>query len=257
MHEIITLMGIEVKVTSETLENGEVTLKVDSPDSAILIGRKGRSLASLQYLVNRMIQRGEGDDAGERITVDIEGYLGRRQEALEDLASRLAQRAKETGRRQRTKPMSSQERRIIHLALEGDEEIRTFSVGDPAARYVIVAPKEEKGGSEDDRERSPRERGGRGGRGRRGGGHRNGGERNGGERSGGERRAHPPRNTEEQHDSEGESSDANGGDQQEAHSNNGPRRRRRFRRGGRGRGPRPDNNGAPQSDTPASEPQDA
>ena len=237
VNEVIQRMGIDATITSATDESGAASIKIESPDSAILIGRKGRSLESLQYLVNRMSPRSDADE-GERITIDIEGYLDRRQEALEDLAHRLADRARESGRRQRTKPMTSQERRVVHVALEGDETIKTYSVGDSGDRYVIIAPKDEKpGGGED---RPPRGRGYRGNRGPRGG----------------ERRDHGSRgpNGPQQPRQEGESSA--GGERQHADGNGTAPRRRRNRRGGRGRGPRPETP-AVQSDAVESGPQDS
>ncbi|HRI88295.1 MAG TPA: KH domain-containing protein, partial [Candidatus Hydrogenedentes bacterium] len=252
LQQVVQLMGIDAKISSELGENGAITLRVESEDSAILIGRKGRSLESMQYLINRMIQRGEGEE-GERITIDIEGYLDRRQEALEDLAMRLADRAKESGRRQRTKPMSAQERRIIHVALENDPDVRTFSHGDPVARFVVIAPKDEKQGAGEDR--PPRERGRRGGRGRR--------DDNRGPR--------PPHQTGNghQHAADGEFADGapmnDGTEQREGQRQDRPddagdgNRRRRYRRGRRGRGggggPRPD--AAPQPEAAGSESQES
>ena len=242
--EVVQRMGIEATITSATDESGAVSIKIESPDSAILIGRKGRSLESLQYLVNRMSPKTEGDE-GERITIDIEGYLGRRQEALEDLAHRLADRARESGRRQRTKPMTSQERRAIHVALEGDDTIKTYSVGDAGDRYVIIAPKDER----PDGDRPPRGRGFRGERGPRGG------DRGGDRRERGPRDPNGPQQPLQQGE-RAEGGDQPRADQPRAEDTGAPRPRRRSRRGGRGRGPRPE---APavQSDTPESGPQDS
>ncbi len=165
LQEVIRRMGIEATVTSQASEDGGICLKVDSPDSAILIGRKGRNLSSMQYLINRMVQSGESGEDTERLVIDVEGYLDRRQEALEDLARRLAQRAKETRRRVRVKPMSPQERRIIHMTLEDDPDVKTFSVGDALVRSVVIAPKDEI--AEDEQRPARRRSGGRrGGRGR-------------------------------------------------------------------------------------------
>jgi len=250
LREVFQRMGIEATVAGESGENGEVILKVTSPDSAILIGRKGRSLGAIQYLINRMVNRNDAEE-GEHITIDVEGYLGRRQEALEDLASRLAARAKESGRRQRTKPMSPQERRIIHVALEADSEVRTFSLGDANARFVVVAPKDERAGAGEDR--PPRERGRRGGRGRGPQGDR--GDRparpfqqSASESGVGESANHVP--------ADGTSEGSNGEHSQRPEGVNEDRGRRRSRRGRRGRGgPRPD--AAPQPDAAASEPQES
>lgn len=235
VREVIQRMGIEATISSATDEGGAVSVKIESPDSAILIGRKGRSLESLQYLVNRMSPKVEGEEK-DRITVDIEGYLDRRQEALEELAHRLADRARETGRRQRTKPMGSQERRAIHMALEGDETIKTFSVGDAGDRHVVIAPKDERA----DGDRPPRGRGFRGDR-----------------DHGGEPREHRPRNIfDRQNQMRAGREPDGGGDRQQIDGNGAPRRRRRSRRGGRGRGPRPDAPAAP-NDTVDSGPQES
>lgn len=178
--ELIAKMSIEATVTSHATEDGGAHINVDSPDSALLIGRKGKNLEALQYLINRMMTSAETSDA-ERFVVDIEHYLDRRREGLEDMARQLAQKAKETGRDVRVKPLSPQERRIIHLTLQDDPEIRTFSLGAATMRHVVISPKNaqrEEGGSR----RGRGSRGGRGGRGGGGGGgshHRGGSHRNG------------------------------------------------------------------------------
>ncbi len=166
LKEIIEKMGIEASVSSEVNEEG-VRLNVESPDSAILIGRKGRNLNAMQYLINRMVQHPDNEEASVgRLIVDVEDYLQRRKDSLEDLALRLAARAKETSRKVRLKPLNPQERRIIHVTLQDDPDVRTFSVGDTLVRSVIIVPK---GAERDDDGQSRRRRGGQGGRGGRGG----------------------------------------------------------------------------------------
>ena len=140
LHEIISSMGMESTVQPVESEQGGLKLAVESPDSALLIGRKGRNLTSMQYLINRIFNRQDEWQQTERIIVDVEGYLDRRRDTLEEMAVRLAERAKATGRRVRVKPLSPQERRIIHLALHEDPEVRTFSVGESNFRSVIIAP---------------------------------------------------------------------------------------------------------------------
>ncbi|MCF6283787.1 MAG: KH domain-containing protein, partial [Candidatus Hydrogenedentes bacterium] len=120
LEEIITKMGIEAKAEFTRSEDGSARLNVSSEDSAILIGRKGRNLSSMQYLINRMISRGDTNENTERLVVDVEGYVNRRRESLQEMAKSMAERAKETKRNMRLKPLSPQERRIIHLTLEGD-----------------------------------------------------------------------------------------------------------------------------------------
>jgi hypothetical protein len=138
-------------------------MNVESPDSAILIGRKGRNLQAIQYLLNRMMRPEDGETV-ERFIVDIESYLDRRRESLEEMARHLAERAKETGRDVRVKPLSPQERRIIHLTLQDDPDIRTFSLGTSSIRTVVISPKNavRTGGRDGGPSRRPR-----GGRGRR------------------------------------------------------------------------------------------
>jgi spoIIIJ-associated protein len=164
---IIEKMGIEATVAYERGEDGTARLNVDSPDSALLIGRKGRNLQSMQYLINRVMSRSDESDLTERLIVDIEGYVARRKAALEEMAGEMAQRAKATGREMRLKPLSPQERRIIHLALQDDPDVRTFSMGESLYRTVIISPKNRRGGGE--RRPSGRGEGNRSGRGRRGG----------------------------------------------------------------------------------------
>lgn len=143
LQEMIVRMGLTATVKCETTEEGDLHLVVESPDSAILIGRKGRNLSAMQYLINRMVLPETETNEGRRIVVDVEGYLDRRRTSLEDMAQRLAQRVKETGRRVRVKPLSPQERRIIHMTLQDDPDVKTFSVGESTIRSVIIAPRDE------------------------------------------------------------------------------------------------------------------
>lgn len=160
LQEIITKMGIEAKTVFTHGEDGSARLDVTSEDGAILIGRKGRTLGALQYLINRMVSQSDAAENTERIVVDVEGYVDRRRSTLEELARNMADKAKQTQRNMRLKPLSPQERRIIHVTLQDDTDIRTFSTGESLYRSVVISPKNA---------RPPRSRSGRG-RGDRGGG---------------------------------------------------------------------------------------
>lgn len=177
LQEIITRMGIAATTAFVRSDDGSARVNVSSEDSAILIGRKGRNLNAMQYLINRMISRGDTSENTERIVVDVEGYVDRRRETLQEMALAMAAKAKDTQRNMRLKPLSPQERRIIHLALQDDEDIRTYSLGDSLFRSVVISPK--------NAVRPERPRGGRSGRGgrRRGGRGRSGdyNNRNGGQ----------------------------------------------------------------------------
>lgn len=168
LEEMIAKMGITATATFVRTEDGSARINVASEDSAILIGRKGRNLSALQYLINRMISLGDTNENTERIIVDVEGYVDRRRESLQELALSMASRAKESQRNMRLKPLSPQERRIIHVTLQDDEDIRTFSLGESLFRSVVISPKN---ATRPERSRSGRgSRGGRrrGGRGRSG-----------------------------------------------------------------------------------------
>ncbi len=141
LNEVISSMGIEATVASAKSETNDIVLNVTSADSATLIGRKGRTLSSLQFLINRMTVNREDVDASDRLIVDVEGYLERRRAALTEMAHVLSARAKEAGQSVRVKPLNPQDRRVVHLALEGDEEIRTFSLGNSLHRRVVIVPK--------------------------------------------------------------------------------------------------------------------
>jgi len=165
LEEIIAKMGIEGKATFSRANDGSARLNVESPDGALLIGRKGRNLSALQYVVNRMISQGDTAETSERIVVDVEGYVERCRANLEGMARGLAQKAKELQRNMRLKPMTPQERRIIHLTLQDDPDVRTFSLGESLYRSVVISPKNAK---PEQRPAPPRGRNtrGRGGQGR-------------------------------------------------------------------------------------------
>jgi len=142
LQEVITQMGIAAQVAFVRSEDGAARLDVKSEDGAILIGRKGSTLNALQYLVNRMIPAEDGESL-ERVVVDVEGYLDRRRESLQELALSFADKAKRAGRSMKLKPMSPQERRIVHLALQEDPDVRTFSQGESLFRAVVISPRGE------------------------------------------------------------------------------------------------------------------
>ncbi len=131
--------------------------------SGLFIGKHGQTLEALQHLLMKM--SGLERENGKRIVVDTESYRARRQEALEALAGKLAQKAQRERRAVTLEPMSALDRRTLHVALANHREVTTRSVGDGVNRKVVVVPKRRSDG-----------------RGRSGGNRRRGGQ---GERSGG------------------------------------------------------------------------
>jgi spoIIIJ-associated protein len=138
-------MGLEASVTPrdpETAGDGigmiECVLDVEGDDLGILIGRRGQTLSSLQYVLNLMLSQ----KTGRRVAfgVDVDGYRRRREEALVSLAKRTASRVRGTGRSVTLEPMPPNERRIVHLALADDPAVMTVSIGEGEARKVAITP---------------------------------------------------------------------------------------------------------------------
>jgi spoIIIJ-associated protein len=117
----------------------KAVLDVRGEDLGILIGRRGDTLANLQYIVNLIVSR--RTKARAAFAVDVEGYRRRREEGLERLALRMAERVRRTGETVTLEPMPPSERRIVHLALAEDSSVVTSSMGEGEARKVSIAPR--------------------------------------------------------------------------------------------------------------------
>lgn len=123
----------------EEMGSPAVTLDIEGDDLGILIGRRGQTLAALQYLVRVIVAHQARSPA--LVTIDVEGYKQRRNESLQNLALRLAAQVK-TGQTPFTlEPMPAYERRIIHLALADHPDVTTYSVGEGDSRKVVIEPK--------------------------------------------------------------------------------------------------------------------
>ncbi|WP_096186086.1 RNA-binding cell elongation regulator Jag/EloR [Evansella halocellulosilytica] len=138
LRETIDKMGVSAYVEKEEREEG-ICLNITGEDIGVLIGKRGQTLDSLQYLTNLVANR--RSDQYLRIHLDAEGYRARRKEALETLAKRLGNKALRTKREVRLEPMSAHERKIIHTTLQNIDGIKTFSDGEEPNRRIIVAPK--------------------------------------------------------------------------------------------------------------------
>ncbi|QJB55192.1 protein jag [Pseudodesulfovibrio sp. zrk46] len=126
-----------------TIESDRVKVFIDDEEnSGLIIGREGQTLSSLQYLVNRLVSRKM--EASIRIQVDTGDYRERQDDKLRQIAEHLADKASDLGRTQSTKPLSSYHRRVVHLALQENEEVFTRSKGDGPMKRVLIVPKSRK-----------------------------------------------------------------------------------------------------------------
>ncbi len=119
-------------------DDGELILDVSGADLAVLIGRHGRTLDSLQTLVSLIVSRRLGFRFP--VVVDIEGYKARRKDKVKDMAHSAANRAVRQGSSVSLPPMSAYERRLVHLALRDDVRVMTHSEGVDPDRRVVVVP---------------------------------------------------------------------------------------------------------------------
>jgi spoIIIJ-associated protein len=136
--EITAAAGVRCRI--EITEDDEaVTASLVGGDLGLLIGRHGQTIDAIQYLANVIAWREHGDGRKD-VVVDAGGYRERRQETLEALALRSADRAKASGEPVGLEPMSSVERRIVHVRLKDVEGVQTRSEGEEPYRYVVVEP---------------------------------------------------------------------------------------------------------------------
>ena len=146
LDHLLELMGITADVSirdAETPGDGlgmaKAVLDIEGDDLGLLIGRRGETLASLQYLLNLMVGRKLTEHA--TFTVDVEGYRRRREKQLNQLARRMADQVRRTRRPVTLEPMPPNERRIVHLTLAEDREVETSSIGEGENRKVSISLK--------------------------------------------------------------------------------------------------------------------
>lgn len=145
LEELLARMGVVASVAAETgaaVEEGEppLTLDITGEDLGILIGRRGQTLASVQYIVRLIV--GHKTQAWLPIVVDVEGYKRRRNERLQALAWRLAEQVRTRRTPFTLEPMLAYERRIIHIALADHPDVTTESIGEGESRRVVIRPKQ-------------------------------------------------------------------------------------------------------------------
>ena len=136
LYDVLKTMDMEVTITSKIDEDGALSINMEGDNMGILIGKRGQTLDSLQYLTNRVANKMQ--DGYVRVKLDTENYRQRRKETLENLAKNIAHKVKRTKKSVSLEPMNPYERRIIHSALQGDKYVSTHSEGEEPYRRVVV-----------------------------------------------------------------------------------------------------------------------
>lgn len=136
LRNVLTAMGMEVTIQSVIDDEGALSIEMDGENMGILIGKRGQTLDSLQYLTNRVANKMQNGYV--RVKLDTEDYRRRRKETLENLAKNIAHKVRKTRRAVSLEPMNPYERRIIHSALQGEKNITTHSEGEEPYRRVVV-----------------------------------------------------------------------------------------------------------------------
>jgi len=143
--ELIINMKVDAKVSARYDESDDdekgpaIRIDIRGDDLSVLIGRRAETLSALQYIAALIVSKEAGHWV--QLVVDVEGYRNRRERQLRQLARRMADQAMKTGKRQVLEPMSSSERRVIHLELRSYEGVTTESIGEEPTRKITIVPK--------------------------------------------------------------------------------------------------------------------
>lgn len=139
--DVLSAMGLDVTVTA-VLEEDIIKINLEGENMGIVIGKRGDTLDSLQYLTSLVVNLNSKDYI--KVSIDTENYREKRSEALIALSNRLAEKVTASGKKFALEPMNPYERRIIHANLQDSETVTTFSVGQEPYRKVVIAPKNPK-----------------------------------------------------------------------------------------------------------------
>jgi spoIIIJ-associated protein len=134
--DVLSAMNMKVEISLKEVNN-EIRISLIGPNMGLLIGYRGETLDSLQYLVSLVVNKNHNEEY-RRVILDTENYRSKREETLKRLASKIAYKVRVSGRVLKLEPMNPYERRIIHSTLQNDSYIYTFSEGDEPYRRVVV-----------------------------------------------------------------------------------------------------------------------
>ncbi len=146
LEQILHKMGEPATVTG-VQDAGKINLTVQAEDAGLIIGKQGLTLEALQYLVTKILTKQSGHKV--RVVIDIESYRARHNQSLVDLAVKYGEKVKKTGKSITPNPMNPYDRRIVHLALQGDKELKTISRGEGLYKKVVIYLNKRKEDKED------------------------------------------------------------------------------------------------------------
>jgi spoIIIJ-associated protein len=139
LEKILSLIPIEATVEAERLDEGRINLTINGDRSGLLIGRKGKTLDALQFIVNKIVNKAL--DKKVDVVIDSEDYRKRREESLTQLANKMGDKVKKANKAVTTAPLNPHDRRIVHLTLKDDPELETRSRGEGLLKRVVILPK--------------------------------------------------------------------------------------------------------------------
>ena len=138
LSQIFKDMDLVVDINASS-EGDELNIELSGDNMGIIIGKRGDTLDSLQYLTSLVVNHGRDEYC--KVTLDTENYREKRYAALIALAERLAVKVARTGKKYTLEPMNPYERRIIHSTLQSNDDVTTFSIGEDPYRKLVIAPK--------------------------------------------------------------------------------------------------------------------
>ena len=141
LEDIFKVMDLKVTIVAE-LKDQNLDIELSGPSMGVLIGKRGQTLDSLQYLVSLVVNK--ESDKYVRVKLDTENYRERRKETLENLAKNLSYKVRKTNKKFSLEPMNPYERRIIHSTLQNDKYVETHSEGEEPYRKVVITPNNKK-----------------------------------------------------------------------------------------------------------------
>lgn len=141
LEEILVRLNYTATIDASD-EGDKILLNINGDGSGLLIGRRGRTLDALQHIVDKIVNRSSEDR--KRIIVDTEGYRERRGESLKNLALKSGEQVKKFGKPVSIAPLNAHDRRIIHMTLQNDHQLRTRSKGEGTHRKVVISTKKDR-----------------------------------------------------------------------------------------------------------------